>query len=322
MRASRLLSILILLQMRGRVSASDLAQQFEVTPRTIYRDIDQLSAAGVPVYGERGRDGGFALLDGYRTQLTGFTPPEAEALLLAGMTSAAADLGMAPDAAAAQLKLLASLPKAAGASAQRVAQRFHFDHLAWYARKQPIALLPALAGAVLGDRRIRIRYQSWKALVKRTLDPQGLVLKGGDWYLIAAVKQRARTYRVASILEFEVLPQTARRLPRFNLARYWEDSTRAFEKTLLGQRAMIRVSPVGLKILGDVSPAAAEAVVESGCACLPPGWVRAEIPVESDAQAVRHLLALGAEIDVLGPPALRAAMKNQARRMAALYRRA
>ena len=131
MRASRLLSILILLQMRGRLSAEALAAEFEVSVRTIYRDIDQLSAAGVPVYAERGRAGGFALLDGYRTKLTGFTPAEADALVLAGVGGAAA----------AQLKLLASLPPDAGASAQRVAQRFHLDPANWYTRAEALPLL-------------------------------------------------------------------------------------------------------------------------------------------------------------------------------------
>src|SRR5574338_1215164 len=159
MRASRLLSILILLQMRGRMSAEALAAEFEVSVRTIYRDIDQLSAAGVPVYAERGRSGGFQLLDGYRTRLTGFTPAEADALLLAGVGGAAADLGIGAELAQAQLKLLASLPPDSGASAQRVATRFHLDPINWYTRSEPLDLLPSLAAAVWRDQRIRIRYE-------------------------------------------------------------------------------------------------------------------------------------------------------------------
>jgi len=199
MRASRLLSILILLQMRGRLSAEALAAEFEVSVRTIYRDVDQLSAAGVPIYAERGRAGGFQLHDGYRTKLTGFTPQEADALLLSGIGAAAQDLGLGPDLAAAQLKLLASLPPESGASAERVSARFHLDPNAWYTRADASEALKPLAAAVWAERRVRVRYESWKDVVERTLDPLGLVLKGGAWYLVANVKSRPRTYRVSNI---------------------------------------------------------------------------------------------------------------------------
>ena len=209
MRASRLLLILIMLQLRGRATAEALAEEFDVSIRTIYRDIDQLSAAGVPVYAERGRAGGFALLEGYRTRLTGLTQSEAEALFLAGAGGAATQLGLGAEAAAAQLKLLASLPPDAGASAQRVAARFHLDPVQWYARSETVDVLPSLASAVWRDRCIRIRYESWKDVVTREAEPLGLVLKGGVWYLVAIVKGGAgvepRTYRVANIQSLEVL---------------------------------------------------------------------------------------------------------------------
>jgi predicted DNA-binding transcriptional regulator YafY len=248
MRASRLLSILILLQMRGRLSAEALAAEFEVSVRTIYRDVDQLSAAGVPIYAERGRSGGFALLDGYRTRLTGFTPAEADALLLAGVGGAAADLGIGADAAAAQLKLLASLPPDSGASAQRVAQRFHLDPLNWYSRAEAIDILPALASAVWSDTRVRLRYESWKDVVTRDVDPLGLVLKGGIWYLVAAVKGKPRTYRVSNIQEFEVLKARVKRPARFDLGRYWREWARDFEARLLEERAVVKLSPAGRRI--------------------------------------------------------------------------
>lgn len=319
MRASRLLSILILLQMRGRLSAETLAQEFEVSVRTIYRDIDQLSAAGVPVYAERGRSGGFALLDGYRTRLTGFTPAEADALLLAGVGGAASDLGIGADLAAAQLKLLASLPPDSGASAQRVSARFHLDPVNWYARAEPIEILPALAGAVWSERGIRIRYESWKEIVTRDLDPLGLVLKGGVWYLVAAAKGQPRTYRVSNIQGLDVLDGTFKRSARFDLARYWTAWARDFEARLLRERAVVKLSPAGLRILHDVSAAAAEAAVASHRACKPAGWIRTEIPIESVEHATRQLLHLGAEVEVLEPAALRVAVAQEAARIAKLY---
>lgn len=318
MRASRLLSILILLQMRGRMSAYALAEEFEVSVRTIYRDIDQLSAAGVPVYAERGRDGGFQLMDGYRTRLTGMTPTEADALVLAGVGSAAQDLGIGPDLAAAQLKLLASLPPDSGARAQRVASRFHLDPVGWYRRTEALDLLPVLAAALWADRRVRVLYESWKDLVSRDLDPLGLVLKSGVWYLVAAVDGAPRTYRVAGIRTLEALDQPVRRPARFDLERYWSQWSREFEARLMKDRATVRLSPEGLRRLRIVSPIAGEAAGESG----PPdaeGWITAVIPIEGVADATSQMLALGREVEVLEPADLRLALLEAARAIAARH---
>jgi predicted DNA-binding transcriptional regulator YafY len=326
MRASRLLSILIILQLRGRATAEVLAGEFEVSIRTIYRDIDQLSAAGVPVYAERGRAGGFALLDGYRTKLTGLTPAEAQALLLAGAGGAAADLGVGPEAAAAQLKLLASLPPDAGASAQHVASRFHLDPVQWYARTEPLEILPQLATAVWRDRRIRIRYESWKDTVRRDADPLGLVLKGGVWYLVAAVKESSgkpskdpRTYRVSNILSLEVLDASFKRPSRFSLARHWDKWTTDFETRLISETATVRISRAGLRLLRDAHPAAWGAARENGRPAKPEGWLKADIPVEAISSSSRQLLRLGAEIEVLSPPELRAAIAKEAATVSAIY---
>lgn len=319
MRASRLLSILILLQLRGRLSADQLAREFEVSVRTIYRDMDQLSAAGVPVYAERGRDGGFALLDGYRTRLTGLSEGESDALSLAGAGAAAADLGVGAELASAQLKLMASLPPDRGASADRVARRFHLDPVAWYRRTETLDVLPALADAVWRDRRITIEYDSWAERVSRTLDPLGLVLKGGAWYLVASADGKPRTYRVSNIRRLEALDTAAKRPARFDLAHWWADWTRDFEARLLRERARIRLSPEGQKLLPTVSVVAAEAVAATG-ALDRSGWTMAEIPIESVADATRQLLHLGAEVEVLEPPALRASIAEVAERVAALYR--
>lgn len=320
MRASRLLSILILLQMRGRVSAETLAQEFEVSVRTIYRDVDQLSAAGVPVYAERGRNGGFALLDGYRTKLTGFTPAEAEALLLAGAGNAAANLGLGADAAAAQLKLLASLPADSGASALRVAERFHLDPLNWYRRAEQPAHLPALGNAVWRDRRIKITYESWKDTVTRELDPLGLVFKAGTWYLVAASDAKPRTYRVSNIKSLTALDAPARRPRHFNLAKHWAEAAKEFEARLLKDSAIVRLSPRGRRLLQDISPAAAEAVEAAHKPCKPEGWIKATIPVEGDDIAARQLLYLGAELEVLEPRTLRTAIATLARDVTSAYR--
>lgn len=321
MRASRLLSILILLQMRGRLSAEALAEEFEVSVRTIYRDVDQLSAAGVPIYAERGRTGGFQLMDGYRTKLTGFTPQEADALLLSGAGAAAQDLGLGADLAAAQLKLLASLPPQSGASAERVSARFHLDPVNWYTRADSSNVLKPLAAAVWNERRIRVRYESWKDVVERTLDPLGLVLKGGVWYLVANVTGAPRTYRVSNILEMQTLGSAFKRPRRFNLARYWSKWSEDFEARLLTGHAVIDVSPTGRRLLRDTNAAAHQALMTAHRPCKPLGWVRARVPIESIDLAKRQLLRLGVEVKVVGPPELRAAVAEEAEAVAALYRR-
>ncbi len=322
MRASRLLSILILLQLKGRASATDLAREFEVSVRTIYRDIDQLSAAGVPVYAERGRAGGFALLDGYRTRLTGFTPAEAEALLLAGVGDAAADLGIGAEAAAAQLKMLASLPRDSGASALAIAARFHLDPAPWYARTETIPCLPRLADAVWRAKRVRIRYDSWNGVVTRDVDPLGLVLKGGVWYLVAAAKSAGkpptpRTYRASNIASLKIRDQTFKRPARFNLAKYWAAWARDFETRLFSARATVRLTEEGMRMLRAAHPIAAEAASAAKPAAN--GWRKADIPLEEGAHGVRLLLSLGAEAEVIAPKALRAAIAAEAKRVAARY---
>ena len=158
MRASRLLSILILLQLRQRLTAADLAAEFEVSERTIYRDIDALSAAGVPVYGDRGPGGGIQLLDGYRTRLTGLSANEAEAATMIGLPGPAAELGLGAATSAARNKLFAALPGGGGALADRMATRFHLDPVDWYRGHDALPHLPLIARAVLDQHRLSMRY--------------------------------------------------------------------------------------------------------------------------------------------------------------------
>lgn len=319
MRASRLLSILLLLQTRGRMSAQALANEFEVSVRTLYRDIDQLSAAGVPVYAERGRAGGFELLDGYRTRLTGLTPVEAEALFLSGLPGPAADLGLGDAMAQAQLKLLAALPGREGAG--HVARRFHLDPVGWFRGVERTDILPTLADAVWNSLRIRIRYESWTDVVERQLEPLGLVLKAGVWYLVAQSGERPRTYRISAI---ETLALTAETFPRpksFDLAAYWSAWAKDFEARIQQGEATLRLSPAGLKRLSLLSSAANEMAARTASAPDPDGWVRVIIPVETTSldHAATEILKLGVESQVLAPPALRRHMAEFAARLSALY---
>jgi predicted DNA-binding transcriptional regulator YafY len=217
MKASRLLSILMLLQSRERMTAAALAQALDVSDRTIMRDVDQLSAAGVPIWAERGREGGLRLREGWSTRLTGMTENEANALLLAGLPGAAAELGLGDAALSARLKLVASLPMPMRDQAAKVADRLHIDPVDWYRAHDTPTQLREVAEAVWRSARIRVRYASWRKTSWRELEPMGLILKAGAWYVAAreAGKRDVRTYRLAHVLESQSGRGTFKRPPSF-----------------------------------------------------------------------------------------------------------
>ena len=320
MHASRLLSILLRLQSQGRVPAAELARALEVSVRTIYRDIDALSAAGVPVYAEKGRQGGFQLRDGYRTRLTGLDRPEAESLFFAGVPFAAAQLGLGPALERTRLKLLAALPEAARHDAERVASRFHLDPVGWFQGPDAQRWLPELAGAVWQRRMLHMRYDSWKGVVERRVAPLGLVLKAGLWYLVAAADGQPRTYRVASIETLQVEDAPAQAPPRFDLARYWARFASDYEARMQSGRASVRARTPALKALARLSHAMAQAVAAAGPADRA-GWHRLEIPIESIEVAAGELLRLGPDVQALGPPSLRRALRDAVRALQAVYAR-
>jgi len=322
MRASRLLSILLLLQTRGRLTAETLAAEFEVSVRTIYRDIDQLSAAGAPVYADRGRAGGFQLMDGYRTRLTGLTDAEAETLFLGGLSGPAAQMGFSGAVTTMQLKLLAALPPERQAAAERLAGRFHLDPVGWYQNPDEAERLPAIAQAVWNSRRIAVRYESWKGEVARTLEPLGLILKGGLWYLAARPAEgrgrEPRTYRVSNILELTLVEDTFERPAAFDLAAWWAETSRRFEAEIFTGEARLRLSKAGRRRLARLGVEQAR-IADEADAAAGEGWAEVVVPIESIEHAAMDFQRLGAEAVVLAPAALRSEMRDAARRLAALY---
>ena len=316
MRASRLVSVLLLLQSRGRMTAAQLAAELEVSVRTVYRDAESLHRAGIPLYGDAGHGGGYQLLDGYRTRLTGLNADEAQALFLSGLPGPAAELGLGPVLAAAQLKVLAALPPGLGAQVGRVQARFLLDAPGWYSATDEVPLLPAVASAVWHGRALQVRYRRWKEPtdVDRRLEPYGLVLKAGRWYLVAA--PGPRTYRVDQILDLCVLEEEFGIPDGFDLARYWRGYLADFHAHLHRADAVVRLASGAA---GRLSAAATRAVTEGGVN-EPGGWIREVVPIESVEQACRDFLALGADIEVLEPPALRARLAASARATAALYK--
>jgi predicted DNA-binding transcriptional regulator YafY len=317
-QASRLLSILLRLQMQGRLSATALAQAFEVSVRTIYRDIDQLSAAGVPVYAEKGRHGGFVLREGYRTRLTGLDRPEAESLFLAGLPDVATQLGLGPALSTTRMKLLMSLPEPLRRDAEAVAARFYLDPVAWFQGADEQPLLQTLAAAVWSRRWVRMRYDSWKAVVDRRVAPLGLVLKGGVWYLVAAADAQPRTYRVGSIQQLVVEEEATVAPPRFDLQRYWRQFTRDYESRMQAQHARVRANQNGLRRLARLSHTMTKTVAAAKPADSE-GWHVLTIPIESVGAAVLDLLPLAPDVQALGPAALLKALRHAANELAQMY---
>lgn len=312
MQASRLLSILLLLQTRGRMSATALAREFEVSVRTIHRDIDQLSAAGVPVYADRGRGGGFQLMEGYRTNLTGLTQSEAETLFLAGLPGPAAQLGLAETLTAARLKVMAALPSKVQPCADRIAARFHLDPVGWFRNSEPLPSLQPVARAVWSERYLDLRYRraGQNEFRKLKLGPLGLVLKGGIWYLVAQNGKSVRTYRISNIFGAQMLEERFTRPRKFDLPEYWRQTSRDYEAGLYHESATIRLSPRGLERIEVLGPIVVDAATRTAGKPDRRGWVRCTIPIESIDIAVRDLLRLGEEVEVLGPAALRRTMAN------------
>jgi predicted DNA-binding transcriptional regulator YafY len=315
-RASRLISLLLLLQTRERMTAQELAEQLEVSVRTVYRDVESLGAAGIPVYGEAGHNGGYRLVDGYRTRLTGLTRTEAESLFLNGLPSAAADLGLSTAVTAAQHKLMAALPAEMREHARRMADRFHLDAPSWYQDPDPAPHLAAVADAVWNQRSIRMRYLRWALPHENTrvVAPHGLVLKAGRWYLVARSAEGLRTYRIARILQVDILDEVFDREDEFDLSSYWQSYLADFAGRGPQDQAVIRLSPLGIHRLPNGARRTAEPDAD--------GWTRVSLPIESIEQGVAEILRLGTDAEVLAPQHLRAAVAHTVEALNGMYCRA
>jgi predicted DNA-binding transcriptional regulator YafY len=321
MRASRLVALLLLLQSRGGMTAAELARELEVSVRTIHRDVEALGAAGVPVYAERGPHGGIRLVDGYRTRLTGMTSDEAEALFLSGLPGPAAELGLGTVVAAARLKVLAALPSELRGRATRLLERFHLDAAGWFRAGEPVPHLAAIADCVWEGRRLEVAYDRGDRTVTRTLDPLGLVLKAGTWYLVAAHDQQLRTYRISRVRGSVALDERAVRPEGFDLASYWTESIATYERETPRIEVTIRVRRDAGRWLEDVVDASAVAAAAELEDPDPVTWRRLRVTMDWPREVAGRLLAMGSALEVLGPPELRAEIADLATAVAATYAR-
>ncbi|WP_442305446.1 helix-turn-helix transcriptional regulator [Streptomyces sp. 2RAF24] len=304
------------------MTAAELAAELEVSERTITRDALALSEAGVPVYADRGRAGGYRLVGGYRTRLTGLARGEAEALFLSGLPEALRDLGLADAASAARLKVSAALTPSLRDAPEAVGRRFHLDAPAWYQEPETPELLAPVADAVWDDRPVRARYLRGDGEVERELQPYGLVLKAGVWYLCARAGGSFRTYRVDRFTEVVVADgERFERDPGFDLAAFWSERSAEFARSLLRAEVVLRLTPAGARRLPYVTDrAAAEEALAGATQGAADGRVTVTLPVENEEVAFGQLLGLGPEAEVLSPASLRERFAQAAHALAGIYR--
>ncbi|MEU8890983.1 WYL domain-containing protein [Streptomyces sp. NPDC048442] len=321
MRAARLIKMVLLLQSRPMMTAAELAQELEVSERTVTRDAAALSEAGVPVYADRGRAGGYRLIGGYRTRLTGLARSEAEALFLSGLPGALREMGLQDAASAARLKVSAALMPSLRDASSTAAQRFHLDAPGWYQEPQTPELLPAVAEAVWDDRIVDTRYGRRDREVERRLEPYGLVLKAGIWYVCArAGSGDFRVYRLDRFAAVAVSDEHFVRADDFDLPAFWESRAADFARSILRTEAVLRLSPAGTRALPHtLNPTAAREALSRASPPDARGWVQVTVPVESVEVACAQLLGLGAEVEVRGPEELRRMVVGAVRGMGQLY---
>ncbi|GGX81433.1 helix-turn-helix transcriptional regulator [Streptomyces hiroshimensis] len=316
MKSDRLLSILLFLQTRGRVPARELADRLEVSVRTVYRDIESLSAAGVPVYAERGRHGGIALLPGYRTDVTGLTADEARALFVLATGSTHADLGLDGALGSALRKVMAALPAPHRPAAEATSRRILVDPVRWLGGPAPAPAVDTgeLQAAVFTDRRLRLRYRHGGQERPRTytVDPYGLVSKAGVWYLVADRRARPRLFRADRVAAVTVTGDAVRRRAGVELADAWEVLRREVEERPADVRATVTVRRSRLDMFLRILGPAVAAPPSGG----DPATVELLLP---EVRGARILLSFGPDVEVLSPEEVRADLAQVAAATAELY---
>lgn len=320
MRADRLLSLLILLQARGQMTAQELAKELEVSERTIYRDVDALSVAGIPIYGEPGPEGGFALLNSYRTNLTGLTEGEVRALFMLSIPAPLADLGVSQELRSALLKLSAALPDSHRLDEAKVRQRFHLDSTWWHQGEKQLPHLPAIHHALWQDRLIRVVYRTAVNIqLERLVAPYGLVAKAGVWYLVCARNEAIQVHRVSNLLDVQVSDDSFRHPADFDLAAFWDNWCREYESLQVRFAATVRVAP---NFVAELPRRFGHQMHEQIAQAGPPddkGWISLELSFASFEDARDRILGCGRGVEVLAPRALRRSVLDYAEQIIDLY---
>jgi predicted DNA-binding transcriptional regulator YafY len=318
MRADRLISILLLLQVHRQMTARELAQRLEVSERTIHRDMEALSTAGIPVVAERGTGGGWGLMNHYRTTLTGLNTAEIQALFMSRPSRLLEDLGLDKAADAASIKLLASLPSASRDVAEYARGRIHIDVTGWHRSEESVALVPVIQDAIWKERRLEMLYQRGGDCEPffSTIDPLGLVAKGSVWYLVAGVDDDIRSYRISRIKKARLIDEPCARPADFDLAEYWEHSMEQFKTSLPRYQATLLVNR---EILYRLSYAGRFAKVEKVEEPDDRGWCRVSMRFQFEEEGAEYVLGFGSNIEVVEPASLRERVIAMAREVVAFY---
>lgn len=319
MRADRLVRLLMLLQTRPKLTAGELARELQVSERTIHRDLDALSSAGVPVYTTRGATGGVALVDGWRTKLTGFTRTELHALAALGAPGTLEDLGLSGPLKTGLVKLAAALPAMQQPALEYARQRLHVDASPWFAEREPVPHLAVLRDAVWQDRRVSLTYRDFDGeRGRRVVDPYGLVIKADRWYLVAGNGKEPRVYRGARVEGARMLPQTFKRPERFDLPAFWKEWCVRFAEKRAQYEVTLRLTKDGEQALRQVRPPADGKRLDS----IPwssDGMKTAVVDFERESIALSQLCTLGRGVKVLAPEPLRAKLIAVAEDLQATY---
>jgi predicted DNA-binding transcriptional regulator YafY len=319
-RADRLLAILMLLQARGRMTARQLAAEVEVSERTIYRDLDALSTAGIPVYAERGPRGGCGLLDSYRTTLTGLTDHEVRALFMLSMPGPLADLGVGAELKAALLKLSASLPDARRPDEEQMRARIHLDSAPWFQQREPTPHLRTIYEALWSDRMLALTYHlPFETRVERIVSPYGLVAKSSVWHLVFARDGVVRVIQVARVLDAHLLQEHFTRPADFDLSVFWDKWCTAHEQRSQHYRALVRAAPELIPYLPLYFGSRARDLLAQASSPDPDGWLTLTLTFESFEAARGRILGMGRAVEVISPQALRDSIIDFAGQIVTFY---
>jgi predicted DNA-binding transcriptional regulator YafY len=320
MRADRLISLLMILQSRGPRTAKNLADELEVSERTIYRDVIALSAAGVPVYSERGPGGGIKLIESYRTNLTGLNPDEVRALFMLTIPAPIAELGIDKELRGALLKLSAALPATLQQAEGYVRQRILIDSEWWNPVEEPIPHLKRIHQAVWEDRLLQVenRYE-YDVQIERVVEPYGLVSKGGVWYLVSRYEGNYGVHRLSSIWEVHILDDTFKHQADFDLATYWKEWCQSYIKNIPDFPVQVRVRPDLIPHLPRLFGSKIRDTFEEIQKRDEDGWSFLTLHFETLYEARSRILGFGGAIEVLEPLALKLSVADFAAQTQNLY---